>query len=275
MKNYLVVPLIILGLIALTLPGLTQFLPEEIAERPKWEEYLRDAEIIGQEQMGTRDAVTNPWVLTLDKDGIQKRALWKNPQGMMRGYIEGWKYEIAAYLFDKYLELNMVPPTVEKEFKGSAGSCQLWVDHWKSLRSIKEEKIKVPSIKIFYYNRALYLQRAFDNLIGNEDRHQNNYLFTEDWRMILIDHSRSFRTTKKFTTKLIYTEKHPEGPMVMRELPRALFEKIKALDYEMIKGFVGEYLDDKEINGVLARKDLIIKEIEKLIAQNGEEKVLY
>jgi hypothetical protein len=63
--------------------------------------------------------------------------------------------------------------------------------------------------------------------------------------------------------------------MVMRELPRALFEKIKALNYDTIKGLVGEYLTDEEVNAVLARKELIIKEINKLIEQNGEDKVLY
>ncbi len=275
MKKYFSIPIFSIVLLVLWLISFAQFTPEELAERPKWEEFLQNAKVIGQEQLGGAEAVTNPWKLTLELDGVVKNALWKNPEGRMKGYIEGWRYEIAAYLFDKYLGLNMVPPTVEKRFQGNRGSCQLWVDHWMSLKRIKEKKIKVPPIKVFSYNRNLYLQRAFDNLIGNEDRHQNNYLLTEDWRMILIDHSRSFRTGKKWTTQLLYTEKHPEGPMVMRELPRSLFEKIKSLDYDTIKGFVGEYLTDEEINAVLARKELIIQEINKLIQQNGEDKVLY
>jgi len=93
--------------------------------------------------------------------------------------------------------------------------------------------------------------------------------------MILIDHSRSFRTSKKFTESLIYTEKHKEGPKLMSELPRALVEKIKALNFQMIKDAVGEYLTDDEINAVLARKELVLKEIDKLIAKNGEANVLY
>lgn len=275
MKKSFIVSILSIVLLAYTLPSFAQFTPEELAERPKWEEFLLNADIVGKRQMGGREAVTNPWVLTLELNGVTKQALWKNPEGQMKGYVEGWKYEIAAYLFDKYLGLNMVPPTVEKRFQGSRGSCQLWVDSWKSLRKIKEEKIKVPSIKIFNYNRDIYLQRAFDNLIANEDRHQNNYLFMEDWRMILIDHSRTFRTGKKWKTELLYTEKNKEGPMVMKELPRALFEKIKALNYDVIKGFVGEYLNDEEINAVLARKELIIKEIDRLIQENGEDQVLY
>jgi predicted nuclease of predicted toxin-antitoxin system len=169
----------------------------------------------------------------------------------------------------------MVPPTVEKRFQGDRGSCQLWVDAWISLKDKYEQNIKIPSYKIFHWNRALFLQRAFDNLIANEDRHQNQYLITKDWRMILIDHSRSFRTTKKFTKKLIYDEKYKEGPRLMKELPRAFYEKLKALNSELIKNMVGEYLTDKEIEAVLIRKDLIIKWLDKRIKKLGEDKVLY
>lgn len=254
---------------------MAQFTPEEVAEREKWEEFLMTAEIVDQKQLGGSEAVTEPWKLTLEKDGIQRFALWKNPEGRQKGFLEGWKWEIAAYRLDKYLGLNMVPPTVEIRFKGNRGSCQLWVDHWKTLKNIKEEKIKVLSYKVFHYNRALYLQRFLDNLIANEDRHQNNYLITEDWRMILIDHSRSFRTTKKFTKELIYTEKYKEGPMIMKELPRTLVEKVKTLTFDVVREVVGEYLTDEEINAVLARRDLILQEVDKLIQQNGEDKVLY
>jgi hypothetical protein len=273
MKKFLIVSMFSIVFLAYTLPSFAQFTPEEIAERPKWEEFLTNANIVGQEQI-TREAVTNPWKLTLELDGITKNALWKNAQGRMGGYIEGWEYEIAAYRFDKYLELNMVPPTVEKKFQGSRGSCQLWVDAWITMKKYKEEKMKVPPIKVFYWNRALYLQRAFDNLIGNEDRHQNNYLITQDWRIILIDHSRTFRTSKKFTKELIYGENNKEG-LVMKQIPRALLDKIKALNYDIIKGIVGEYLKDDEINAVLARKELIIQMVDNLIKKNGEENVLY
>jgi hypothetical protein len=144
-----------------------------------------------------------------------------------------------------------------------------------SLKDKYEQKIKTPSYKVFHWNRALYLQRAFDNLIANEDRHQNQFLITDDWRMILIDHSRSFRTSGKFAKKLIYDEKFKEGPRLMKQLPRAFVEKLKGLDMESIKGVVGEYLTDKEIEHVLIRRDLILKWLDKQIKKEGEDKVLY
>jgi hypothetical protein len=197
----------------------------------------------------------------------------------MGGYIEGWEHEIAAYLMDKFLNLNMVPPTIERRFNEDRGSLQLWMDSMMSYNKYNEEraagKVKMPSYKVFPFNRATYLHRAFDNLIANEDRHANNILFTSDWRIFLIDHSRSFRTTKKFTDNLIYTEKHKEGDKSMKELPRAFVEKLKGLTFESIKGAVGEYLTDEQINAVLKRRDLMLKEIDRLIKKNGEENVLY
>ncbi len=275
MKKRLFVIFSLVMALGFGLQSIAQFTPEEIAETEKWEEFLQTADIVGQKQMGGREAVTNPWRLTLEKDGITRDAIWKNPEGRMRGFIEGWKWEIAAYRLNKHFELNMVPPTVERRFQGNRGSCQLWVESEMSLKRKEENKIKTPSYKVFPWNRAIYLQRAFDNLIANEDRHQNQILITKDWRMILIDHSRSFRTAKEFTKSLIYTAKHKEGPKLMRELPRAFVEKLKALNFEVMKNVAGEYLTDDEINAVLARRDLILQEIDKLIKEFGEENVLY
>jgi hypothetical protein len=275
MKKRLITFLSLIIILGFHFQSIAQFTPEELAERAKWEEFLKTAKVVGQKQMGGREAVTEPWKLTLEKDGVTKNALWKNPEGRQKGYVEGWRWEIATYRLDKYLDLNMVPPTVERRFQENRGSCQIWVEYWKSLRDKYKEKIKAPSYKVFYWNRATYLHRAFDNLIANEDRHQGNILITKDWRMILIDHSRSFRTSKKFTNKLIYTEKHKEGPKIMKELPRAFVEKLKSLNLEVIKDVVGEYLTDKEIEAVLARRDLILKEIDKRIKKYGEDKVLY
>lgn len=273
-KRSLIFTLFIIAL-GFGLQSLAQFTPEELGEREKWEEFLQNAEVVEQNQMVSREAVTSPWVLTLEKDGVRKKALWKNPEGLMKGFLENWKWEIAAYRLDKYLGLNMIPPTVERRFRGDRGSCQLWIDAKMSLKEKMEKNIDTPAYKVFYWNRALFLQRAFDNLIANEDRHQNQYLITEDWRMILIDHSRTFRTSKKFTSKLIYSEKGKESKYLMKELPHAFYEKLKALNQEAIVEVVGEYLTEKEIEAVLMRKDLMVQWIEDRIKQFGEDKVLY
>ncbi len=276
MKKILLTVFILTFILGLNCLTYAQFTDEEVAERAKWEDFLQNAEIVGGEQpFSDREAVTKPWRLTLEKDGVTKNAIWKNCEGRMKGFVENWRWEIAAYLLDNHLGVNMVPPTVEKRYQDDRGSCQLWVDAMMSLKEKYEKDIKTPSYKVFNWNRALYLQRAFDNLIANEDRHQNQYLITEDWRMILIDHSRSFRTSGKYAKKLIYDENYKEGPRLMKQLPRVFVEKLKALTPETIKGVIGEYLTDKEIEFVLIRRDLILEWLEKEIKKEGEDKVLY
>ena len=252
-----------------------QFTPDEVKGREQWEDFLRTAELVSSRQMGGSEAVTKPWVLALKKGDVTHQGLWKNAQGRMGGYWEGWNYEIAAYLLDKHIGLGMVPPTVERRFQGERGSCQYWVDNSMSLRDRDEKNIKMPLAKNFSWNRATYMQRLFDNLIANEDRHKNNIFITADWRMVLIDHSRSFRTSGRFTKSLLYSAKNPEGPRLMSELPRALVEKVKALSFDAIRAVVGEYLTDEEIKAVLVRRDLILQEIDRLVKVNGEDKVLY
>jgi hypothetical protein len=221
--------------------------------------------------------VTHPWTLTLEKDGVQHRAVWKDVFGeRVGGFKETWKGEIAAYRLSRALGLNMVPPTVEREFKGNRGSCQMWVDSWNNLETIIEKKLNPPGIKAMYFARATCLQRAFDNLIYNVDRHRRNYLVMEDWRMILIDHSRSFSKDKRAKSDLIYDEKNKENPkFIMETMPRAFFDALKAMTAESVRTAVGEYLTDEEIAATMARRDLIIAWLDKRIAELGEAKVIY
>ena len=254
---------------------LAQFTPEELAKRAQWEEFLRTAEIISSEKIP--EGVTKPIKVYLKKGDVEAKGVWKNPQGMQRGFLEGWQYEIAAYRLDKLIGLNLIPPTVEREFKGKRGSLQLWVDHQYSLLDIMEKKIPLPTSKplLINLNKMKYLTRAFDSLIANDDRTQQNILYTKDWRMILIDHSRSFRSTQKYTKNLVYGKNGIKGAKLFRQLPRIFVEKIKALDFDTIKKTVGPYLTDKEIKALLDRKVLLLKEVEELIKEKGEDKVLY
>ena len=171
-----------------------QFTSEELAERPIWEEFLKTAEITGYSKIS--DGVTEPTKLTLKKGEIECHGCWKNPQGMQKGFLEGWQYEIAAYELDKLLGLNMIPPTVEREFKGEKGSLQYWVTLKIRALEMIDQGIKVPREKLDRWIKQKYLARAFDCLIANEDRNQGDVGYTDDWRTILMDHSRSFRSSK-------------------------------------------------------------------------------
>jgi hypothetical protein len=221
--------------------------------------------------------ITNQKRLYLKKGDVEMSGCWKDIEGKHLGNKEGWQYEIAAYRFDKLLDLNMIPPTVEKEFDGKKGSLQLWVTTPHSLLTIMQENIPIPTAgpEAVRVSQAKYIVRAFDSLIGNADRTQQNLRYTEDWRTILIDHSQCFQSAKKYTKNLMYGKNGIKEMQLFRRLPRSFVQSVKSLDFEKIKNAVGPYLTDKEIKAVLARKELFLKEIEIMIKEQGENKVLY
>jgi hypothetical protein len=254
--------------------SLAQFTAEELAEREKWEKFLKEARIVGWIQpLNPREARTEPWRLRLEKDGVVKYAWWKNVEGRVKGFLEGWKWEIAAYRLDKLLGLNMVPPCIEKRFQEERGSCSLEIDVKMMYRELMEQNIEIPPQYAHSTLRAVFLMRAWDNLIANEDRNWGDILITEDWRIILIDHSRTFRTSKKSKKELIYEGERENEPIM--ELPRTFVENLKGLTFETVRDAVGEYLKDIEIEAVLIRRDLMLREIERLIEKFGEDKFLY
>lgn len=256
MKRFPLLLVVVLAL-AVSTPVAAQFTDEELAQREAQEEFLTTAEIVESEQMGKDEGVTLPWRLVLRGNGMESKAVWKNVEGRKGGFWECWKCEIAAYRMDKYLGLNAVPVAVYRDFKGN-GALVGWVDHNISGREKQAEKIAVPGPRIGNWNQMTAMQRAFDNLIGNEDRHLGNILITDDWRVILIDHTRAFRSTKKWTRKLKYGEDRP-----MKRLPKSFVEKIRALDETTLREVVGDTLNDDEVAAVLARRVLLLEEIEE------------
>jgi len=259
-------------------PLMAQFRPDEIARRGEMETFLLTAEIVRSEPVG--EGVTKPWRLTLRKDGAEDQAYWKNPSGMMNSFWEGWPYEIAAYRLDKLIGLDMVPVTVERDFQGKRGALSLRAEHRENFLKLLEEGVRVPDQARGPLEKMKWLTRAWDSLIANEDRNQQNILLTEDWRTILIDHSRAFRSSREFTERLMFgvegIKRGADGRLLLfLRLPRRFYERVKALTRESIKAAVGDTLTDKEIAAVLIRRGLLIKEIDTQILYKGEANVLY
>jgi hypothetical protein len=269
-------------LAAAALPLSAQFRPAEIAQRESWEEFMRTADILKSEPED--EGVTHPWKLTLRRGDVEHKAVWKNIDIVDGEIPDRWRYEIAAYRLDKLLGLNMVPPVVEREFQGKAGDLSLWAENKYSLLKIMEENIPIPESARGRVDDMKYVTRAWDSLLANDDRTQQNILYTEDWRTILIDHTRAFRSDKAHRERLIYGSKGiktmDDGrggrrAVLFRRLPRAFVEKIRSLEKAAVQAAVGPYLTEAEINALMARKPILLAEIDEMIKRDGEKAVLY
>jgi len=261
--------------ISLSFPSFlqAQFTAEELSQRVALERYLLKAKITGHKRIG--EGVTKPRLLQLELDGKILKGCWKNPTGSDRGYREDWEYEIAAYNLDKYLKVNMVPPTVERRFRGRSGSLQLWIPDLTSELKIRKGGLSVPEEYRDHLDKMLCLARAFDSLIGNIDRTQQNQNYTPDWRLILIDHSRAFRYKQFYIEQLLYGKNGMRKGLLFDRLPRIFVDRVRTLDEPLLRKIAGPYLNGDEIRGVLKRKILLLQEIDELIAERGESAVLY
>ncbi|UCE21694.1 MAG: hypothetical protein JSV46_05625 [Candidatus Aminicenantes bacterium] len=273
MKGRIYTFFIFLCILGFAAQSMAQFYPEEIAKRAQWEELLKKGKIVKSEKLG--QGVTKPRRLYLKKIEEEGSGVWKCPTSTAAGIYDKWQCEIAAYELDKLLELNMVPPTVERRYRGRKGSFQQYCDLPMSEQKRRNENIPYPPEKAEQIEKMIFLSRAFDSLIANVDRSLQNIRYTPDWRLILIDHSRAFRSSKDHREQLMYGKYGRRKPLGFSKLPRKFVEKVKTLNYSSIKRAVGFYLSSEEINAILARKELLLKEIEEMIQERGEDDVLY
>src|SRR5262245_48334370 len=234
------------------------------------EEFLTKAKIVGLKDIS--EGVTLPKKATLELDGVKQYGVFKTideyskakqlDRGIELEFQDSWKTEVAAYELDKLLGLGMVPATVERTFDGKHGSLQLWVD--SKMTEAQRVKNKLQPPRPFEWEEQVARIKMFDNLIYNTDRHMNNLLITEDWKIRLIDHSRTFRPFDQL-----------KDPKVLTRFSRSILEKMETLNEPELKEHLGNYLTPYQIQGLLKRRDAMVALSKKLVGEKGAGAVLY
>jgi len=247
-----------------------EVLPRAVGARPAGidddalESWLEQAEIIGIESLDT--GITKPQRVTLRKDGVELRAVFKQLstnfgiQDRMKALNESdrYQYELAAYKLDRLLGLDMVPVTVVRSIKDHKGALQFWIEDSINVRKILEQKLQPAGwcdIKPQYN-----LMNVFDILIHNTDRTQENALFTKDWTLVLIDHTRAFPALVS-SPKLLY-----RGDV---RVPPALATRLATLNEQMLTQALSPYLERRQITAILKRRDLLLKDYTRSAADGG------
>ncbi|MEK9175126.1 MAG: hypothetical protein AAB795_00880 [Patescibacteria group bacterium] len=90
--------------------------------------------------------------------------------------------ERAAYLIDRFLGFNFVPPTVIREINKERRSLQEFIEDAQIAENVKKGKVS---------SEELVKLDLFDLIIQNVDRHRGNYLVKEN-KIWAIDHGCTF-----------------------------------------------------------------------------------
>lgn len=240
------------------------------------EEFLRTADV--GELKNIPKGVTLPKRAKLtSKDGkithdaaIQTIHESKNSFTTSRGtelnFKDWWEFNVAGYELAKLLNLNMVPPYVDRKEAGRSGSFSWWIDN--SIMELDRIHKKMDPPDLDFWNKQMYVLRVFNQLIENTDDNLTNVMISnldsKEWRIWIIDFTRAFRTQKNIA-----------NVKNLVQCDRRLLAKMRELDKPTLKEHMGRYLTSMEIDGLLARRDKIVKYFDDEVKKKGEGAVLF
>ena len=191
------------------------------------------------------------------------RALFEvDPKHTEVNFKDSYRYNIAAYRLARLLGLDNVPMSVERKVDGKPAAVTWWLDEVAMEEGDRvKKKIEGNGLRRRNYWGVM---RVFDELIQNRDRNGGNILWSSDWRMWMIDHTRSFRLGKELLE-----------PKTLTYCDRALLDRIRELTRPALAAAVGKMLTDAEMDALFVRRDLIVKLFDEKIATLGAGAVLY
>ncbi len=233
--------------------------------------FLLTAKVVKSEQ--AKKGITETLRLTLSDGTVTHDASFQKidehkttmqlASGTELGFVDSYKYNIAAYQLAELLGLDdIVPVYVERKWKGDSGSLSWWLPVKMDEKERVAQKIAVPDPDAWNYQ--MYKVRVLDQLVYDIDANLTNVLITEDWKIWRIDFTRAFRLHKEL-----------KSASDLAHCDRQLFEKLKALDANELADKTKHYLTKDEVKALMARRDKIVELFQKLIAEKGEKEVLY
>jgi hypothetical protein len=226
------------------------------------EEFMASAEIVSVSDIGT--GITKPKRVVQRMDGVTNDSIFKYEDShpgieSRSSYIsrrnddsDRYIYDVAAYKLDRMLGWEMVPTAILSEVEGRGGALSDWVENAVNERDRLEQEMPFQG----YCKQAeqYRLRFVFDILIHNDDRNLTNILWTrDDFMMRFIDHSLAFRSTKK------RPKQYRKVTLRVSDLLRA---RLESLTPESMDAELSPYLHPRQIEAILARRNLILKEAE-------------
>jgi hypothetical protein len=242
--------------------------PSQVTRSDK-EDFLLKANIVDE---GDTSTGSKFWRVTLD-DGKRKHDAAIETSTSHNASQRNYRFNVAAYELDKALELNFVVPSVERSVKGQPAAFTWWLDD-VLMNEVERRGQKFEPPDPDSWKKQMQVVRVFDELISNVYRNispafylatmWDNLLITRDWRVWLVDHTRTFGTSRQL-----------ENPQSLVQCDRTLLGNLRTLNREVMKQKLGKYLASEQLDALEARRELLVKHFDEQIALKGENAVLY
>jgi hypothetical protein len=228
----------------------------------EFEEFLRTAPIERAERVST--GIQGILHAYFKQGGLAAGAAVRNiPPGKREGFFESYKSEIAAYKLDRMLDLNMVPPTVERRYEKKDAAVQLWVENAIMLSDKRKRGLNDPNPH--RWNQNLHRVQVFIILTGDPDPNEGNWLFDPLWNFFKVDCSRCFTADPK---RAFDVKKD------IRRIDRPFFERLKALKIDEVRKEIGDLLtENRALPSLFSRRDSIVRDFEDLAKRSSDADV--
>jgi hypothetical protein len=263
--------LILAAMVCLTCARFAVAADESTLTKEQIKQFLMTAKVVNSREAAK--GITHTQRLTLSDGTITHDASFQSidehkpvkqlAMGTELNFVDSYKYNIAAYALAELIGVdNMLPVYVERKWKGETGSLSWWLPVKMDEAERHKQKLTAPDADA--WNNQMYKIRVLDQLVSDSDPNLTNVLIGENWQIWRIDFTRAFRFNKDV-----------KEPKDLVRCDRQLLEKLKALDANELTEKTKKYLTKDEVKAVMARRDKIVAQFQKMIAEKGENEVLY
>lgn len=233
-------------------------------------DFLQSARVLSKEVL--TGGTTKPLKVLLERNGVQAHAVFRQvnvrkPRVVVDGEVhinfhDSHIYECAAYALSRWMDLDNVPPCVNRTLGQREGTLQLWIERAMTEKQ-RRDKEHLPD-DAMRWAREKQTLRLFDALIANIDRNQGNMLLDERGKLWFIDHTRSFGAGYRLDKleKIVWCD-------------RRIWNRLQMLDSEMLENILNPYLTTEQIDALRVRGATLRDHLQRRIDELGASVVIF
>ena len=221
-------------------------------------QFLKTADIVASEPIGA--GTTGAWRLTLSDGRIAHDAAFQSvdlplrrPGEDGRPIVDSFHHSIAAYRLAELVGLaEMMPVTVERTWRGRPGALSWWIDDVAFDEEARSEAREYPS-DLDAWGAQIDRMWLFAELVHDTDRHQGNLLYTQDWRLYMVDFTRAFGISRELMK-----------PYRLLSVDKGLLSRLEQLTIPTVTAATAPHLSGEQVAAVLGRRDMLVAHFESL-----------